>query len=704
MRARSSCLRGWPLFGVAALACCSLGASGCSDDEPAPGVAGQAGVGTGVGGDENVGGGGTPAVGADADPPVFDGVSEAAVEGETRVRLLWEPASDDASSEERIAYVVYAATEPGAQDFSAPATVSPSGASGALISGLTPSTDYYFVVRAVDEAGNEDDNTIEVSAETADEKPPSFAGITGFTPATSRTLLLEWKPATDRGTPSSAIRYHSYLSTTPGDHDFSQPTATSQPGERSALLKGVEPLTDYYAVVRAVDADGNEDDNESELRLRTPEGVSPTFAGAKRALGEPGAVRLYWPPASDNVTEPANIVYEIYVGTAAGTEDLSRPDYTSPPAATSFLVEGLIPAMRYYFVVRARDAGGNLDGNTVEVNARPLGTADNSAPTFAGVTSVVGTSPSSLLVSWAPATDDGTPASRIVYDIFLSDTSQGQRFSTPQKVSVPGASSATILNLPSQAKRFVVVRARDESGNSASNKVEASGTTLEAPNADTTPPVWGTGPLLATVDSFPYRLEVSWTAATDDHAATDLRYHVCAEPLESRCIGAAFLDNVRASSNWGDTSLSIDGLLSRTQYFVYVRAEDRSGNVELGSHGATRTTLTSWVKDVQPILTEKCLSCHDFTIARMVNVLGGYVDPVKSTLSLVNPGEPALSLLYRRLNPKGLQASPFSADTPNNYSGPQEPRDGSGQYVFPLSGAEDGAIRDWITQGAFATE
>jgi hypothetical protein len=260
------------------------------------------------------------------------------------------------------------------------------------------------------------------------------------------------------------------------------------------------------------------------------------------------------------------------------------------------------------------------------------------------------------------------------------------------------------LNLPPQAKRFVVVRARDESGNSASNKVEASGTTLENPNTDDTPPVWGTGPLLSTVDSFPYQLTVSWTAANDAHPATDIRYHVCAEPLESRCVGAAFMNNVRATSDWGETSLAIDNLLSRTQYFVYVRAEDLSGNVELGSHSATRNTLTSWVKDVQPILTAKCLSCHDFGIARLVNVLGGYVDPDLGTLSLVSPGAPELSLLYRRLNPLGLQASPFSAATPNNYSGPQEPRDGSGQYVFPLSGAEDGAIRDWITQGAFATE
>jgi hypothetical protein len=696
-------LKGWPLFGVAAIACCSWGVSACgSDDPPAPGASGQAGD---AGASGSSGGGGETAVDVDAEPPVFDGVNEAATEGETRVRLVWDPASDDASTEERIAYVVYAATEPGAQDFSSPVSISPAGALGALISGLTPSTDYYFVVRAVDEAGNEDDNTTEVSAETDDEKAPSFAGISQLNAATSRSLLLDWKPATDRGTPSSAIRYNSYVSATPGEQDFAHPSATSQPGETSSLIKGgVEPLTDYYAVVRAVDANGNEDDNALELHVRTPEGVNPTFAGAKRALGEPGAVRLYWPPASDNVTEPANIVYEIYVADAAGKEDLSKPTHTSPPAATTFLVEGLVPAMRYFFIVRARDAGGNIDGNTVEVNARPLGDADNSAPTFSGVTSVVGTSPSTLLVSWPAASDDGTPASRIVYDLFLSDTAGAQKFTTPQLVSAPGATSATIMGLPTQAKRFVVVRARDESGNSASNKVEASGTTLASPDADTTPPVWGTGPLLSTVDSLPYQLNVTWTAASDAHAAADIRYHVCAEQLESRCVGAAFTSHVRATSDWGETSLSIGNLLSRTQYFVYVRAEDRSGNLEFGSHSATRSTLTSWVKDVQPILTEKCLSCHDFSVPRLKDVLGGYVDPVKGNLTLVNPGDPELSLLYRRLNPAGLQASPFSAATPNNYSGPQEPRDGSGQYVFPLSGAEDGAIRDWIKQGAFATE
>lgn len=680
----------------------------CSSDDPPPGSAGSAGEGNGgqPGVEPSEGGSsGDPLFPTDREPPVFEGLREATVEGETRVRLSWEPASDDASPSERIAYAVYAAQQAGGQDFGAPLAIAPAGAEGILISGLTPSTEYFFVVRALDQAGNEDDNSEEASAATEDQSPPSFAGITKLTAATSRTLLLEWKPARDKGAPPDEIRYNVYIAEERGKQNFAKPTVTTAPGQTSILVPRQQPLTEYFAVVRAVDADDNEDDNDYQLSVRTPEGVNPTFDGAKRALAEPGGVRLYWSPASDNVTELANIVYDIFVSTESAKYDFSKPAYTSPPAAVSFFVDGLTAGQRYYFVVRARDVGGNTDNNTVEVNARPLGAVDKSAPAFSGVTTATGTSPSTLVATWAPASDDVTPSSAIVYEVYVSDTSGAHNFNTPRFVTPPGATSVTMTGLPPGAARYFVVHARDQAGNVAVNRKEARGATLASPDSDGTPPVFGTGPTLATVDSFPYRMVVSWTAATDNaHPAADIRYHVCAEPQEANCVGVAFTDHIRATSDWGATTLTLNGLESRTTYFVYVRAEDKSGNLEFGSHGASRTTLTSWVTDVEPILNDKCLSCHSFSVLNLVGVPGGFVDPKYGTLSLVEPGLPERSLLYRRLNPLGLKVTPFSALTPNDYSGPQEPRDGSNQYVLPLSGAEDGAIRDWITQGAFGTE
>lgn len=718
MSMRSFSVKRW--YGCAALLL--LGTStitaGCSSDDPPSKNPGSAGQGSGGDPDEErppkPGQAGEPTQEGPVDsaPPTFTGLREATAVGETRIRLSWDAASDDLTPSDSISYAVYESTSTGKQDFSQPLTVAPAGAEGVLISGLTPSTEYFFVVRAIDQAGNEDDNASEGNAATADMSPPAFAGIGKLTATTSRSVRLEWKAAHDKGAASSEISYNVYLAAESGKQNFKKPTATSKAGEISTTVAKLQPLTDYFAVVRAIDADGNEDDNSYELSVHTPEGVSPVFNGAKRALSESGGVRVYWPPATDNVTETANIVYDVFVATESGKFDFSKPSYTSPPAAVSYLVEGLTAGTRYYFVVRARDVGGNNDNNTIEVNARPVAASDKSAPVFAGVTSATGTSPSTLVANWSPATDDVTPASAMVYEVYISDTSGGQNFNSPRLVTSPGATSATLTGLPPGAARYFVVRARDEAGNVASNRKEAKATTLARPDSDTAPPVWKTGPSLATVDSLPYELDVSWTAATDDHVAADIRYHLCAETLESNCVGLAFNEHVRATSDWGAITAKLTKLRSRTTYFVYVRAEDRSGNVEVGDHGASITTLTSWATDVAPILANNCLSCHNFSVLGMVRVSGGFFDPEAAKVSaryaeglpLVDPGFPEYSLLYRRINPLGLQAKPFSAAAPNTYSGPQEPRDGSNQYVFPLTGAEDGAIRDWIKQGAFATE
>ena len=719
MSRRKIQLKRWYSCGaLAAVGLASLMAA-CSSDDPKPGSGSSGAAGQADGGETSSAGqpptaGTSPMGPTDSEAPTFEGVRDASVVGETRVQLSWEPARDDSSPAENIAYAVYAATKEGAQDFSAPVTIAPAGSDGALISGLTPSTEYFFVVRAVDQAGNEDGNAAEAQAVTEDSNPPRFAGVTKLTAATSRTLRLEWKPAHDKGATPEEISYRAYVADASGKQNFKKPSATSAPGETSVLVEKMSPLTDYYVVVRAVDADGNEDANTFELTTRTPEGINPTFGGAKRALAEAAGVRLYWPPASDNVTEVANIVYDVFVALEQGKYDFTKASHTSAPGAVDYLVEGLTPGQRYFFVVRARDVGGNTDNNTQEVNARPLASTDKAAPSFEGVKTVTATSPSTLMASWPAATDDLTLARDMIYEVYVADSSGAQDFSRPRIVTPPGATTATITRLPSGAARYFVVRARDEQGNVASNRVEVKGTTLASPDSDSTPPVWGTGPIAATSTSSPYRLDVSWTTATDDtHAAADIRYHVCADPLEARCVGLAFLDNVRATSNWGDTSLRLDGLRSRTRYFVYVRAEDRSGNLELGAHGASHSTLTSWVSDVQPIFARKCLSCHNFTVPTLVNVKGNFYDPAAAAvdgdkygegLPLVDPGNPQFSLLYRRINPIGLQTKPFSAARPNTYVGSQEPRDGSSLYVFPLNGSEDGAIRDWIEQGANATE
>lgn len=105
---------------------------------------------------------------------------------------------------------------------------------------------------------------------------------------------------------------------------------------------------------------------------------TPTFAGLKSATecipttpkAEPAehSVQLSWNPATDPTTPSSAIVYDIYYSTTSGAENFSSPSWTSSPGATSdtVTVSGGGPA---YFVVRARDAAGHEDDNTVQLAA-----------------------------------------------------------------------------------------------------------------------------------------------------------------------------------------------------------------------------------------------------------------------------------------------------------------------------------------------
>jgi len=105
----------------------------------------------------------------DETPPAFGGLASATtcVPGpvgsgiSTSYRLTWEAASDERTKTKRIVYRVYQASEPGGEDFSQATYVTRRGRTSFDTPALPSSQSYWFVVRAVDKAGNEDSNTVE---------------------------------------------------------------------------------------------------------------------------------------------------------------------------------------------------------------------------------------------------------------------------------------------------------------------------------------------------------------------------------------------------------------------------------------------------------------------------------------------------------------------------------------------------------------
>jgi hypothetical protein len=203
----------------------------------------------------------------------------------------------------------------------------------------------------------------------------------------------------------------------------------------------------------------------------------PLFAGAKMADGQTQAIRLEWDAATDDVTQAEEIVYQVYQATQTGSQDFAQPLLETPPGATSAVVGGLAVSTQYFYVVRARDAAGNTDLNTEEVTATTLAITDTAPPTFAGLNAGMALGATVAELSWAAATDDTSPDSDIVYNVYVSETSGGQNFTTPQLTTLGGATTALVTRLRAGVTYFFVVRARDRALNEDTNTVEVSVTT-----------------------------------------------------------------------------------------------------------------------------------------------------------------------------------------------------------------------------------
>jgi hypothetical protein len=108
---------------------------------------------------------------------------------------------------------------------------------------------------------------------------------------------------------------------------------------------------------------------------------------------------------------------------------------------------------------------------------------DTAPPAFAGLQRAFACTPgpqrpgetTPFALSWTAATDDVTPSSEIVYDVFVSTTSGGEDFSQPTWTTAPGVTQFTTPGLASHGTFYFVVRARDQAGKEDQNRVERHG-------------------------------------------------------------------------------------------------------------------------------------------------------------------------------------------------------------------------------------
>jgi len=312
-----------------------------------------------------------------------------------------------------------------------------------------------------------------------DSAPPIFAGIESATDlGTGGSVHLAWSAGSD---PSNPLTYSVYQARASVPFDFGVANYTTLGGSLnvSGLINGVL----YGFLVRATDAWGNRDANiatRSVIPTTPIDSTPPNFAGLQSAVDARvgGQVLLSWTAAVDPDTPASNsdpslpITYLVYVATSAGNFDFGSPVLVT--GSITARVDNLTDGTGYQFVVRARDARGNVEANANLRRATPTHSYDSTPPIFAGVLSTtdLGTG-DRVRVAWEAGTDPDTPESNsdpslpLTYSIFVSENSSALGSGPP--LARTNATSIDLAGLRPGTTYYVLVRATDAAGNRESN-------------------------------------------------------------------------------------------------------------------------------------------------------------------------------------------------------------------------------------------
>lgn len=380
------------------------------------------------------------------------------------VKLSWKPAKDNLSRDNKISYYVYRATSSHGYRYDLPpyeklAPGSYNFTDNALEKGKT----YYYLVKAVDERGNIDQNLKEEKL-PFDLTPPTFAGLVKGT--TSRGMntvkvTLQWDLAQDDKTQQAGMTYLIYRSENPGSLDLS-------PNKETYKVKAVTSYEDvgvqldkvYYYVVRAMDEAGNIDENE-EMKTVTTAETPPQFDGLDTVRLAKIKAILKWNPAQDDESATSKIKYRIYRRDIDGQFSFNSPLFETEQGMLQQEDSNIDPNKSYAYVVRAIDEMGYEDKNTVE-KILPA----NQPPVFSGAPTVTWDKTKKCVkVNWTSATDDFTSASSMTYRIFRSSSPSINSFNlngTPIDVLDDGVRTLFDCEADGQQTYSYVILAMDE--------------------------------------------------------------------------------------------------------------------------------------------------------------------------------------------------------------------------------------------------
>ena len=193
---------------------------------------------------------------------------------------------------------------------------------------------------------------ITVTAGTSDTVAPTAPTLSA-SGTTQSSTTLSWSGATDN---VGVTGYDVYRNS----------TLIGSTASLTYNATGLSASTTYSFYVKAKDAAGNVSPNSNTVNVTTLAPAADTTAPAAPTLTASGtttsSTNLSWSGATDNIGVTG---YDVYQNTAL----------IGSTASTTYNVTGLTPSTTYSFTVRAKDAAGNISGNSNSVNVTTLSTS-----------------------------------------------------------------------------------------------------------------------------------------------------------------------------------------------------------------------------------------------------------------------------------------------------------------------------------------
>ncbi|MFC1598316.1 fibronectin type III domain-containing protein [Patescibacteria group bacterium] len=317
------------------------------------------------------------------------------------------------------------------------------------VTGLSPGTTYYFVMKTSDEVPNTSGRSNRPNATTAsgaDTTPPDAVSDLALSGETTSSVDLAWTAPGDDGATGTATTYDVRYSTSAID-DGNWAAATQATGEpspsvagtsESMTVSGLAGSTTYYFAIKTSDEVPNVSGLSNVPNTATLGDTTPPDAVADLALsGETQtSVNLAWTAPGDDGATGTATTYDVRYSTAAindgnwaaATQATGEPSPSVAGSSESMTVGSLSPNTTYYFAIKTSDEVPN----------------ESSLSNVPSTTTLAANQSDSLSIDTSSAAIDGGDTSHVI-GITIQNTGGGDIVLDTMTVSWTGGGGGSKL-------------------------------------------------------------------------------------------------------------------------------------------------------------------------------------------------------------------------------------------------------------------